>query len=125
MDGKRWEPVEDGLAQHTRWTKVGTDGDTLWMEDTEGEGELSIDLPADLRLCRLVDAPAPAAWGPPMAQPDSDGWWAFEGAFRLTPNKPIDVQVIQLVFDDDIGKMHEWYRGTWRKLLVSPWEVQP
>jgi hypothetical protein len=74
-----------------------------------------------------VVAPAPAAWGPPMAQPDAEGWWAFKGEFCISAlTSAVDVETIHLFEADDLDEETlGLYNGTFRKLLVSPWEVTP
>ena len=127
MDGKQWMPVVYGsLGTNDDECTVEVNGPKMTVRE-EGEPVVTVSLPAHLRLCRLVDAPAPAAWGPPMAQPDAEGWWAFKGEFCISAlTSAVDVETIHLFEADDLDEETlGLYNGTFRKLLVSPWEVTP
>jgi hypothetical protein len=117
----------------------------LWCDDAELGMEaihdihstLIVQLPDNIRLCEFVPTPAtPAAWGPPQAQPDAEGWWAFQGQ---TPDE-LGVRLLAEVYpaDPDGGDLELFAEtdragggyyayemtGTWRKLLVDPWEAE-
>jgi hypothetical protein len=72
-------------------------------------------------------AAPPPVWGPPQAQPDTPGWWAFKGEFCISElTSTVDVETIHLFEADDLDeKTLGLYNGTFRRLLTMPWEVQP
>lgn len=112
----------------------------VWLPVGDGDYPLGrsdgLDAGVEIAGDKLVDAPAPAAWGPPMAQPDAEGWWAFEGD---TPDE-LGVRLLAEVYpaDPDGGDLELFAEtdragggyyayemtGTWRKLLVDPWEAE-
>jgi hypothetical protein len=140
MDGKQWMPVVYGsLGTNDDECTVEVNGPKMTVRE-EGEPVVTVSLPAYLRLCHLVDAPppAPAAWGPPMAQADAEGQWAFEGDTPDELNVHWFVKLYYAEYTDggdlelfaepnhaDGGYFAGEMIGTWRKLLVDPWEVQP